>query len=121
VRQVEALGYSQSDVRHLLLTYLDRDHAGGIPDFPNAKVHVHRREHDMAVTRRTPAMPLVLGMFQRRADTDRAMRIQNQERLRTLKADHGDAVTIFNSHDPVDHENCRCGRHQEVPAHARAG
>ena len=55
VRQVEALGYSKSDVRHLLLTHLDRDHAGGIPDFPNAKVHVHRREHDMAVTRRTPA------------------------------------------------------------------
>jgi hypothetical protein len=27
---------------------------------------------------------------------DRAMRIQNQERLRTLKASHGDAVTIFN-------------------------
>src|SRR6185295_19585908 len=44
VRQVEALGYSRDDVRHLLLTHLDRDHAGGIPDFPNAKVHVHRRE-----------------------------------------------------------------------------
>ena len=55
VRQVETLGYSKSDVRHLLLTHLDRDHAGGIPDFPNAKVHVHRREYDMAVTRRTPA------------------------------------------------------------------
>src|SRR3954465_9487735 len=55
LRQVEALGYSKSDVRHLLLTHLDRDHAGGIPDFPNAKVHVHRREYDMAVARRTPA------------------------------------------------------------------
>ena len=63
-------------------------------------------------------MPLVLGMFQRRADMDRAMRVENQERLRTLKANHGDAVTIFNSHDPVDYENCRCGHHQEVPAHA---
>ena len=69
----------------------------------------------------SPKMPLVLGMFQRRADMDRAMRIQNQERLRTLKANHGDAVTIFNSHDPVDYENCRCGQHQEVPAHAGAG
>ena len=59
----------------------------------------------------SPKMPLVLGMFQRRADMDRAMRIENQERLRTLKAKHGDAVTIFNSHDPVDYENCRCGRH----------
>ncbi len=49
VQQVKALGYSPDDVRHLLLTHLDRDHAGGIPDFPNAKVHVHRRELDMAV------------------------------------------------------------------------
>jgi hypothetical protein len=29
--------------------------------------------------------------------------------LRTLKAAYGDHVTIFNSHDPVDYENCRCG------------
>ena len=26
-----------------------------------------------------------------------------------LKATHGHEVTIFNSHDPVDYENCRCG------------
>jgi len=54
-------------------------------------------------------MPLLLGMFQRRADMDRATRLENQARLRTLRATHGDAVTIFNSHDPVDYENCRCG------------
>jgi hypothetical protein len=42
---------------------------------------------------------------------DRAMRIQNQERLRTLKASHGDAVTIFNGYDPVDYEKCCCGQH----------
>jgi hypothetical protein len=51
----------------------------------------------------------VLGLFQRRADMDRAMRIENQARLRTLKATHGDTVAIFNSHDPVDYERCRCG------------
>jgi hypothetical protein len=45
--------------------------------------------------------------------------MQNQERLRQLKANHGDQVTIFNSHDPVDYENCRCGQYQEVPAHHR--
>ena len=39
------------------------------------------------------------------------MRIENQARLRALKLSYGDAVTIFNSHDPVDYENCRCGRH----------
>jgi hypothetical protein len=48
-------------------------------------------------------------MFQRKADMDRKTRIANQERLRTLKATHGNAVTIFNSHDPVDYESCRCG------------
>ncbi|WGR91351.1 MBL fold metallo-hydrolase [Bradyrhizobium sp. ISRA435] len=29
VRQIKALGFSPNDVRHLLLTHLDRDHAGG--------------------------------------------------------------------------------------------
>jgi hypothetical protein len=56
-------------------------------------------------------MPLVLGLFQRRADIDRAARIANQERLRMLKAAHGNEVTIINSHDPVDYENCLCGKH----------
>ncbi|MEH2535661.1 hypothetical protein V1277_005041 [Bradyrhizobium sp. AZCC 1588] len=42
------------------------------------------------------------------------MRIENQERLRTLKTEHGDAVTVFNSHDPMDCEGCRCGQHGDV-------
>jgi glyoxylase-like metal-dependent hydrolase (beta-lactamase superfamily II) len=193
VQQVKALGFSPADVRHVLLTHLDRDHAGGIPDFPKAKVHVHRREHDIAVVNKIAApkgryitdqwkhgpdwafydeggedwfgfkgvralgdsepdilmiplpghtpghcgiavrakdkwllhagdsyffhgqlqarahMPLVLGYFQRKADLDRNTRMANQERLRQLKATHGHEVTIFNSHDPVDYENCRCG------------
>ncbi len=58
-----------------------------------------------------PRMPLVLGLFQRRADMDRATRIQNQERLRRLKAAHGAEVKIVNSHDPVHYEDCRCGGH----------
>ena len=195
VRQIKALGFSPNDVRHLLLTHLDRDHAGGVPDFPKARVHVHRKEYDMAVTHQIappvgryitaqwqhgphwafygqggenwfgfqgvralgdresdilmiplpghtlghcgiavrnggkwllhagdayfhpaqldakPRVPFVLGIFQRRVDMDRATRVQNQERLRQLKAAHGDTVTIFNSHDPVDYEACRCGRH----------
>ncbi len=60
-------------------------------------------------------MPLVLGFFQRRADMDRDARLANQERLRALKATHGNEVTIFNSHDPVDYENCRCGKHLNGP------
>ncbi|UPK33167.1 MBL fold metallo-hydrolase [Bradyrhizobium sp. 186] len=193
VQQVKALGYSLNDVRHVLLTHLDRDHAGGVPDFPHAAIHVHRAEYEMAVLRKpappqgryvteqwqhgpgwkfcgeagedwfgfkgvralgngegdilmiplaghtlghcgiavrsgdkwllhagdsyfhhgqleaSPRMPLVLGYFQRRGDMDRKLRIANQERLRALKLSHGDRVTIFNSHDPVDYESCRCG------------
>ncbi len=193
VQQVKSSGYSPGDVRHLLLTHLDRDHAGGIPDFPKAQVHVHRKEHEMAVLHKIAApkgryiteqwqhgpdwkfydeggedwfgfrgvralgdrepdilmiplpghtlghcgiavrgkdkwllhagdsyffhgqlqtkvrMPLVLGYFQRKADMDRETRIANQERLRTLKANHDHEVTIFNSHDEVHYENCRCG------------
>ena len=29
IRQIEALGFSTSDVRHIILTHLDFDHAGG--------------------------------------------------------------------------------------------
>ena len=44
VHQVEALGYSAGDVRHIVLTHLHLDHAGGLRDFPAAQVHVHRAE-----------------------------------------------------------------------------
>jgi glyoxylase-like metal-dependent hydrolase (beta-lactamase superfamily II) len=185
--QVEARGFSRNDVRHVVLTHLDLDHAGGLSDFPHATVHVDAREHAAAVARTIPTRagryidaqwahgptwarhdgggeswfgfsgvrpladaepdllmiplhghtpghtgvavrgergwilhagdayffhgqiatppvraPLGLRYFQRRADTDRAQRILNQERLRALAAAHGDEVTIVNGHDPVD-------------------
>jgi glyoxylase-like metal-dependent hydrolase (beta-lactamase superfamily II) len=53
IRQVEALGYAASDVRHILPTHLDLDHAGGLPDFPKAKVHIYRPELDAATARAT--------------------------------------------------------------------
>jgi glyoxylase-like metal-dependent hydrolase (beta-lactamase superfamily II) len=49
VRQVERLGFAQGDVRHVVVTHLDVDHAGGIPDFPEAKIHVHRAEQAAAL------------------------------------------------------------------------
>ena len=48
VRQVESLGYNASDVRHIVATHLDFDHAGGLEDFPNATVHLMQREYDDA-------------------------------------------------------------------------
>jgi glyoxylase-like metal-dependent hydrolase (beta-lactamase superfamily II) len=179
IARVEALGFSAHDVRHVLLTHLDRDHAGGIADFPDAKVHVHANEQRVPVRAgryipeqwktvrewvfypdtgenwfgflgvrplegcddilvvplhghtpghagiavraagkwllhagdsyyhhgqiATPRVsePLALRFFQRRADTDRAARLANQERLRELKEAHGSEVEIVNSHDPV--------------------
>ena len=194
IEQVKALGFSATDVRHILLTHLDRDHAGGIADFPLAKVHVHLREHQAAVTGelqvrkgryvcsqwnarsewvlygaagedwfgfkgvralddrnpdvliiplpghtpghcgiavrgtdkwllhagdsyffhgqiQTPPLPppVALGFFQRKADTNQAQRVANQERLRVLNACHGSEITIFSSHDPQEYDCC-CGR-----------
>lgn len=43
-RQIEALGLDPADVRHIVPTHLDVDHAGGLPDFPDAEVHVFRPE-----------------------------------------------------------------------------
>ncbi|MEH3039075.1 MAG: MBL fold metallo-hydrolase [Sphingomonas paucimobilis] len=48
IRQVEALGHRAQDVRHIVLTHLDFDHAGGLEDFPHATVHVMQREYDDA-------------------------------------------------------------------------
>ncbi len=49
VRQLEALGFSSSDVRHIATTHLDPDHSGGLPDFPDADVHVFGPELDAAL------------------------------------------------------------------------
>lgn len=53
VAQVRALGFQPEDVRHIVMTHLDLDHAGGLSDFPHARVHVHARELDAALGRRT--------------------------------------------------------------------
>jgi glyoxylase-like metal-dependent hydrolase (beta-lactamase superfamily II) len=46
VAQVQALGFSSADVRDIVVTHLDVDHAGGLPDFPGATVHVFRTEKE---------------------------------------------------------------------------
>lgn len=51
--QVQALGFETHDVRHIVLTHLDLDHAGGLPDFPQAQVHVLQSERQAAIQRRT--------------------------------------------------------------------
>jgi len=52
LHQVKALGYSPDDVRHIVLTHLDFDHAGGLEDFPRARVHVMEAEREAAERKR---------------------------------------------------------------------
>src|SRR4051812_46414267 len=53
IRQIERLGFDPRDVRHIVLTHLDFDHAGGLDDFPEAKVHMLERERATAAQRKT--------------------------------------------------------------------
>jgi glyoxylase-like metal-dependent hydrolase (beta-lactamase superfamily II) len=49
LRQIERLGFAVEDVRHIVLTHLDFDHAGGIQDFPKAAVHLLAWEAEAAL------------------------------------------------------------------------
>jgi glyoxylase-like metal-dependent hydrolase (beta-lactamase superfamily II) len=53
IRQIERLGFKAEDVRHIVLTHLDFDHAGGLDDFPTARVHVMAAEAEGAVAQTT--------------------------------------------------------------------
>ncbi len=53
IRQLEAMGFDPRDVRHIVLTHLDFDHAGGLDDFPWATVHLTLNERDHAMAQET--------------------------------------------------------------------
>ncbi|MBI3151713.1 MAG: MBL fold metallo-hydrolase [Chloroflexi bacterium] len=44
--RIKKLGYQPEDVKHILLTHMHFDHISGLPDFPHAKVHVHKCEYE---------------------------------------------------------------------------
>ena len=50
--RVRSLGHDPGDVEHIILTHLHLDHAGGLRDFPDAKVHVFRSEFESAMSPR---------------------------------------------------------------------
>ena len=190
VAQVRAAGYDAGDVTDIVLTHLDLDHAGGLGDFPDARVHLfadelaaatarrslrernryvgaqwahgprwvehavageewlgfeavkvlsddvlliplrgHTRGHCGVAVRRpsggwflhagdsyfshgekeTPrTCPSGLALFQVLVQMDRKARHANQDRIRSLHADHGpdsgadEVVTVFCSHDAVE-------------------
>jgi glyoxylase-like metal-dependent hydrolase (beta-lactamase superfamily II) len=49
LEQLKTLGFAASDVRHIVTTHLDLDHAGGLPDFPQAEIHVLDAELEAAL------------------------------------------------------------------------
>lgn len=53
VRQIARLGFDPRDVRDIVLTHLDFDHAGGLDDFPLASVHLLDDEVRSATARVT--------------------------------------------------------------------
>jgi glyoxylase-like metal-dependent hydrolase (beta-lactamase superfamily II) len=50
VNQIAGLGYSPSEVRHIVMTHLHIDHAGGLGDFPSATVHLFKPELETAMS-----------------------------------------------------------------------
>jgi glyoxylase-like metal-dependent hydrolase (beta-lactamase superfamily II) len=53
IRQIERLGLNPRDVRHIVLSHLDFDHAGGLDDFPHASVHMLAQEEASATAQET--------------------------------------------------------------------
>lgn len=85
------LGYTADDVRHILVTHLDLDHAGGISDFPNATVHTYESELAAA---KNPA----------KGEKDRYVRSQWENAKWQLYADTvGEDWFGFNSVRPITH------------------
>ncbi|MGG5820527.1 MBL fold metallo-hydrolase [Falsiroseomonas sp. HW251] len=53
IRRIKAMGFQPQDVRHIVMTHLDFDHAGGLVDFPHATVHLTAAEAEAATDRRS--------------------------------------------------------------------
>ncbi len=47
--QIKNLGLDPLDVKHIIMSHLDLDHTGGLPDFPNARIHVYADEFEAAM------------------------------------------------------------------------
>ncbi|KPN20318.1 MBL fold metallo-hydrolase [Xanthomonas sp. Mitacek01] len=86
-RQVQRLGLRPSDVRHILLSHLDFDHAGGLDDFPQATVHMLAREREHAQLQRS-------WLDRQRF---RPQQWSSRDRWRTYAAGHGERWMGFDA------------------------
>ena len=50
VEQLAAIGVKPEDIKYIVMSHLHLDHAGGVKDFPNAKILVQRTEMQWAYT-----------------------------------------------------------------------
>ena len=73
------------DVRHIVLSHLDFDHAGGLDDFPEANVHMMRAEERSATAQATPLDRMRY----------RPQQWGNRDRWRTYEADRGETWQGF--------------------------
>jgi glyoxylase-like metal-dependent hydrolase (beta-lactamase superfamily II) len=46
--QITKMGFNPKDVKNIIVTHFDSDHIGGLADFPDATIHVHKVEWEAA-------------------------------------------------------------------------
>jgi glyoxylase-like metal-dependent hydrolase (beta-lactamase superfamily II) len=102
--QIPALGFRREDVRHILLTRLDFDHAGGLPDFSRS-----RRSRSCA---REGSGPRARGLHGKSGATSRftsrtARASRRTRRARLAELAQREDVTVFSAHDPAEFERLR--------------
>ncbi|HIE24922.1 MAG TPA: MBL fold metallo-hydrolase [Anaerolineales bacterium] len=52
LNQIQKMGYKAEGLKHIILTHAHFDHISGITDFPDAKIHIYRKEYEAYMGRR---------------------------------------------------------------------
>ena len=86
VEMLSALGVEADKVRHLILTHMHWDHAGGTSLFPNATVYIQEQEYEFWTADPLARRPVFAGTFAPEVVTYLA-KPRQQERLVLLKGD----------------------------------
>jgi len=68
VKQVEALGYDPMSVKHVILSHLHWDHAGGMLDFAHAEFIVSKKEWDAATAVKSHKHAYIREQFGRQGE-----------------------------------------------------